>query len=61
MDPHKKQLHASLAYQFPAAEKEKLEDLAKSIRLDLPVRWDLRLYSREPRVANMQVCCYKVK
>ncbi len=64
MEPHKKQLHISLAYQFPPDNREKLEALAKSINLDAPVRWDLRLYSRDPRVANCQVsvgCVIRVK
>ena len=47
IEPHKKQLHVSLAYQFPTEKKEKLETLAKAINLQAPVRWDLRLYSRD--------------
>jgi len=47
IEPHKKQLHCSLAYQFPTEKKEKLETLAKAINLKAPVRWDLRLYSRD--------------
>ena len=58
MEPHKKQLHISLAYQFPPENRDKLEALAKCINLDAPVRWDLRLYSRDPRVANCQVCIF---
>jgi len=47
IEPHKKQLHVSLAYQFPTEKKEKLETLAKAINMKAPVRWDLRLYSRD--------------
>jgi len=47
IEPHKKQLHCSLAYQFPTDKKEKLETLVKTINLKAPVRWDLRLYSRD--------------
>jgi len=47
IEPHKKQLHVSLAYQFPTEKKEKLETLAKALNMKAPVRWDLRLYSRD--------------
>jgi hypothetical protein len=47
VEPHKKQLHVSLAYQFPTDKKEKLEQLARAINLKAPARWDLRLYSRD--------------
>lgn len=55
VEPHKKQLHVSLAYQFPTDKKEKLETLAKTINLKAPARWDLRLYSRDRCKANCQV------
>jgi len=55
VEPHKKQLHVSLAYQFPTDKKEKLETLAKTINLKAPARWDLRLYSRDRGKANCQV------
>jgi len=58
IEPHKKQLHCSLAYQFPTEKKEKLETLAKAINLKAPVRWDLRLYSRDvlKGKGSYQVC-----
>ena len=52
---HKKQLHISLAYQFSADKKERLEALAKTINLDAPARWDLRLYSRDRAMDQYQV------
>ena len=55
VEPHKKQLHVSLAYQFPTDMKEKLEVFAKAIQVDAPVRWDIRLYSRDPHFAKCQV------
>ena len=55
VEPHKKQLHISMAYQFPTEERDKLEPFAKAVNLDLPVRWDLRLYSRDPRASKCQV------
>jgi ubiquitin-associated SH3 domain-containing protein len=55
VEPHKKQLHISLAYQFPAEHRERLENIAKNINKNLPVRWDLRMYSRDPKTSNCQV------
>ena len=55
VEPHKKQLHMSLAYQFRPDKKEKLELLAKTVKTNIPVRWDIRLYSRDARIANCQV------
>ncbi|ELU07750.1 hypothetical protein CAPTEDRAFT_193119 [Capitella teleta] len=55
VEPHKKQLHVSLAYQFPAEHRERLENIAKNINKNLPVRWDLRMYSRDPKTSNCQV------
>ena len=55
MEPHSKQLHVSLAYQFVTDVREQLESLARKINLNAPARWDLRLYSRDPRIAHCQV------
>jgi len=55
VEPHRKQLHVSLAYQFPTDKKERLEALAKTTNLKAPVRWDLRLYSRDRGKTNCQV------
>ncbi|CAD5125928.1 DgyrCDS14109 [Dimorphilus gyrociliatus] len=48
----KKDLHLSLAYQFMPEKIERLEYLARSIELDAPCRWDIRLYSRDSRIAH---------
>ena len=52
---HKKQLHISLAYHFPPDKRDGLENLAKSMNINLPARWDLRLYSRDKARDNYQV------
>jgi hypothetical protein len=55
VEPHKKQLHISLAYQFSTDKKDHLEAVAKSLNMHLPVRWDLRLYSRDSKLQSCQV------
>ncbi|ESO06362.1 hypothetical protein HELRODRAFT_186383 [Helobdella robusta] len=50
-----KQLHISLAYQFAADKRSKLESLAKNVNIHLPARWDLRLYSRDRNMDKLQV------
>ena len=55
MEPHSKQLHVSLAYQFVPDVRDHLELLARKIDLKAPARWDLRLYSRDQRIAHCQV------
>ncbi|KAK7088547.1 ubiquitin-associated and SH3 domain-containing protein B-like [Littorina saxatilis] len=58
MDGLKKNLHITLAHQHPAEHHPKLEKLAGELDLNADVRWDFRLYSREPELANSEV--YKV-
>jgi ubiquitin-associated SH3 domain-containing protein len=42
-------LHLSLAYHFEPAQGTKLKELAQShIRLNAPVRWQLRFYEQHP-------------
>ena len=53
--PPKKQQHLSLAYQYPPEHHEELVSLAKQINLSATCRWDLRLYSRDPRMRTCEV------
>ncbi|XP_077985056.1 ubiquitin-associated and SH3 domain-containing protein B-like [Glandiceps talaboti] len=55
VDPHKKQLHLTLAYQFHAAQHDILAKLSKDVKLKSPARWEFRLYSRDPRTAKAEV------
>lgn len=55
LEPHKKQLHLTLAYQYPQEQHDKLLKYAKEIDLTVDVRWDLRLYSRDPRASKSEV------
>ncbi|XP_025090980.1 protein UBASH3A homolog isoform X2 [Pomacea canaliculata] len=51
----KKQLHITLAHQHASEHHPRLEKLAHEIDLNADVRWDLRLYSRDPRLATSEV------
>ncbi|XP_013419245.1 ubiquitin-associated and SH3 domain-containing protein B [Lingula anatina] len=55
MEAHQKQLHVTLAYQYSPEQHALLEKLSKSIKLDTPTRWDLRLYSRDARAHGTEV------
>ncbi|XP_033119264.1 protein UBASH3A homolog [Anneissia japonica] len=55
LEPHKKQLHLTLAYQFHQSHLEKLEKLSKEINLNKSARWELRLYSRDVRAGKGDV------
>ncbi|XP_041379415.1 protein UBASH3A homolog [Gigantopelta aegis] len=51
----KKQLHLTLAHQYPPEHHEELVSLAKQIDLSATCRWDMRLYSRDPRTRMCEV------
>ncbi|KAL5015785.1 hypothetical protein ScPMuIL_005374 [Solemya velum] len=51
----KKQLHMTLAYQYPPDHHEKLVTIAKEINLFSDVRWDLRLFSRDSKISKCLV------
>ncbi|KPP62586.1 ubiquitin-associated and SH3 domain-containing protein B-like [Scleropages formosus] len=52
VEPHKKQLHVTLAYHFQANHLPTLEKLAKGIDVSLGCDWLSVLYSRDIRFAN---------
>ncbi|CAB1348794.1 unnamed protein product [Coregonus sp. 'balchen'] len=51
-EPHKKQLHVTLAYHFPTNHLTSLEKLAKGIEVKLGCDWLAVLFSRDIRFAN---------
>lgn len=55
MEPHKKQLHVTLAYNFPSAHLPSLEKLAKGIEVKLGCDWLAVLFSRDIRFASHEV------
>lgn len=55
MEPHKKQLHVTLAYNFPSDHLATLEKLAKGIEVKLGCDWLAVLFSRDIRFANHEV------
>lgn len=50
-----KNLHLTLAYQFPSESYRDLVDLVESLDSSCAYSWELRLYSRDPRLASKQV------
>lgn len=59
MEPHVKSLHLTLAYRFEPSDTETLKTLIQdSVDIKSASTYELRLYSRDPRVASKQV--YKV-
>uniref|UniRef100_H3BI14 Ubiquitin associated and SH3 domain containing B n=1 Tax=Latimeria chalumnae TaxID=7897 RepID=H3BI14_LATCH len=52
VEPHKKQLHVTLAYHFQTSHLPVLENLAQSIDVKLGCDWVAVLFSRDIRFAN---------
>lgn len=60
IEPHKKQLHLTMAYQFLANHQAVLDAMAKKINPKTQSRWELRLYSRDPRMEKAEViACFE--
>ncbi|KAH3887013.1 protein UBASH3A homolog [Dreissena polymorpha] len=55
VEPVKKQLHITLAYQYLGENHEELMRLAREIDLESECQWEVRLYSREPQVGKSEV------
>uniref|UniRef100_A0A8D3CDB9 SH3 domain-containing protein n=1 Tax=Scophthalmus maximus TaxID=52904 RepID=A0A8D3CDB9_SCOMX len=52
VEPHKKQLHVTLAYHFQASHLPVLDKLAKNVDVSLGCDWLTVLFSRDIRFAN---------
>ncbi|XP_066515212.1 ubiquitin-associated and SH3 domain-containing protein B [Hoplias malabaricus] len=52
VEPHKKQLHVTLAYHFPTNHLTSLEKLSKGLDISLGCDWLAVLFSRDIRFAN---------
>ena len=56
MEPHRRQLHVTLAHQYLPEHHSALGDLARTmIDPQAPSRWEIQLYSRDYRLAASEV------
>ncbi|XP_063387208.1 ecdysteroid-phosphate phosphatase [Cydia fagiglandana] len=56
LEAHVKSLHITLAYHFEVAAFDGLKALVDELQPLETSSWELRLYSRDPKFANHQVC-----
>jgi len=57
---HTGQFHLTLACQFDDDKQKVLESLVNNISLDVPVDWELQLYSRDKRTASSKQFRYVI-
>jgi len=55
VEPMKKQLHITLAYQYAGEHNAELVKLAQEIDPKADCQWEVRLYSRDPRLGKSEV------
>ena len=56
VDPHRRQLHITMAHQYLPEHHASLEELARSkVDPQTPAKWELRLFSRDSRSAASEV------
>lgn len=55
VEPHRKQLHITLAHQYRPDHQSALEALCRKINPAAPSSWELRLYSRDQQLATAEV------
>lgn len=58
VEPHKKQLHVTLAYHFQANHLPTLEKLAHNIDVTLGCDWVAAIFSRDIRYINHEVIAW---
>lgn len=56
MEPHRRQLHITMAHQYLPEHHKTLDELALSlVDPSQPAKWEIRLYSRDMRLATSEV------
>ncbi len=56
IEPHRRQLHMTMAHQYMVEHHAALEELARSkVDPQAPAKWEVRLYSRDHRLASSEV------